>query len=298
MKGGIAALVTAALAVREFGDGLRGAITLAFVSDEVNGGGLGTKYLVDTVPEVAGDVALIGEGGPWINFAHKGVVFAEFRAEGDAGHGAYGFNRSSATHRMIALLQELRSLEGLGVAGRPEVQALIDESREFTDKHYGAGAHEALHHVSVNVGRIDGGSKANVIAEACVAAVDFRVPSGMTTEELLSRIGVIVARHPGTSFRTMWASDPTASSPSHPWFQLLQGNSRQVLGEPLPFGCTHGFTDARFFRLNGIPAAAVGLVGENVGAPNEFIDVTRLLQNTQLFALTAYDYLQARSENG
>lgn len=298
MKAGIAGLISAALALRECGKNLGGAITLAFVSDEVNGGGVGTGYLVDHVPEVQGDVALVGEASLGINFGHKGVVFAEFRATGDGGHGAYGYRASSATHRMLEVLEEVRRLDGLDVTPPADVRERLEEVRAFTDAHLGAGATDALLRLSVNVGTIQGGRKVNVIADDCVAHVDFRLPPGMTVADLQARIGAIIRRHPGVAVRTLWANDPTVSSPDHPWFQTLQRASARVLGEPLRFRYSHGFSDARFFRLKGIPAAAIGVRGANVGAPDEYIELENLVSIAKLYAVSTHEYLAGRRSGG
>jgi succinyl-diaminopimelate desuccinylase len=291
MKGGIAGLISAALALREHADQLGGSVTLLLVSDEVNGGGVGTGWMLEHVAEARGDVALVGEGGPAITFGHKGPVFVEFRASGDGGHGAYGFGKASGTHRMLGLLHDLRQLDGLRVAPPAELRGYIEASRRGLDAQLGPGATDALMALSVNVGRVEGGHKVNVIAEACTAHVDFRVPPGMTVEELLARVQGIVERHPGVTWHRLWANGPTAASPEHPWLRLLQETSREVFGEALPFRVTHGFTDARFFHLQKIPAAAIGRRGANVGAPDEYIEVDSLLGTTALFAVAAFDYL-------
>jgi len=291
MKGGIAGLVFAALSVGEHGGSLVGAITLAFVSDEVNGGGLGTGFLIDHVPAVRGDAALIGEGGPGINIAHNGVAFIEFRTEGTGGHGATGYAHTSAIHRMMALLDEVRRLESTSVSVPPDIRARINEVRVLTDAVSGQGTADALMRLSVNVGTVHGGQKVNVIAEACTAEVDFRLPFSFTVQELLSRVQDIVDRHEGVTFRVLWANEPTASAPAHPWFRQLQQTSRDLFGEPLPFGYSVGFTDARFFRMKDIPAAALGMRGRGVGAPDEHIEIEQLCHMAELCAAATFEYL-------
>lgn len=291
MKGGIAALITAALVLRDHVDCLGGALTLALASDEVNGGAMGTGYLLDNVPEVRGDVALIGEGGPWINFAHKGVLFAEFQVNGRAGHGAYGFAATSAIHGMVELLEELRKLEEFPVAVPSDIRERLDDIRAITDAEYGPGATDALSRMSVNVGTIRGGVKVNVVADVCTAQVDFRLPHGMRVADLLAKIHEAVDAVPGATFRTLWTNEPTASRTDDPWFQVLQRDSREVFGRALPFVYTHGFTDARFFRLRDIPAAGIAPNGRNVGAPDECIEVESLRAVARFIALATFDHL-------
>lgn len=291
MKGGISALIVAALAVRDAAPKSRGSITLTFVSDEVNGGGVGTGFVVDHVPEAKADVALVGEGGPWVNFAHKGPVFIRFETKGQMGHGAYGWALRSATHEMLALLGELRALESMTVATPPDIRALFEQSRAFADGEYGRGPTDALMRVSVNVGTMHGGRKVNVIADTCTADVDFRVPHGMIVDTLLDRVNEIVRRHPGATSRVLWGNGPTVSDTTHPWFQLLRRNSAEIFGRPHEFGCSHGYTDARFFRTKGVPAAAIAPEGRNVGGLDEWVGIASLLKTAQLHAVSAHDFL-------
>jgi acetylornithine deacetylase/succinyl-diaminopimelate desuccinylase-like protein len=91
-------------------------------------------------------------------------------------------------------------------------------------------------------------------------------------------------------FQPLWANEPAYSSPDHPWLQVLQRDSQEILGEELRFRFSHGFTDARFFHLRGIPAAAIGRRGFG-GAPDEYIEVEDLCKSAELFAVATYDYL-------
>lgn len=291
MKGGIAALVSAALALRDRAADLPGTVVLALVSDEVNGGGAGTGYLIDTVPDVRGHVALVGEGSSGINFVHKGPVFLEFTVRGDSGHGAYTYASQSAIHRMIDFLADLRQLDGLRCSVPPDVLARIEASRGFTDEAHGVGATDALLRLTVNVGVVKGGRKVNVIADDCAAQVDLRLPPGMTLRDLYNRLEALMSRHPGLTVRTLWANESVPSSPEHPWFQVLQRATAEVLGTTLPFRCSHGFTDARFFRDKGIPAAAIGIRGANTGGPDEYIEIDSLFKTMELFSVASWDYL-------
>ena len=172
-----------------------------------------------------------------------------------------------------------------------KVRGEIEANRAFIDERNGTGATDALFRLTVNVGRMQGGAKVNTIAEQAAAEVDLRLPPGTTVEGVLAGTDALLERHPGISRRVIWGNDPTYSPIEHPWMQTLRRNSARVLGQPLPFGFTNGFTDCRFFQMRGIPAAAVGLRGANVGAPNEYIEIESLVRTAKLFAFSAYEYL-------
>ncbi len=294
MKGGIAALVSAALLLQDRDD-LAGEIVLALVSDEVNGGGRGTGYLLEHRPEMLADAALVGEGGPWINVAHKGAMFIKATAEGISGHGALGFATPSATHRLMDFLMDLRRLEQVRVPTPPALAEVVALGRATLDADYGSGATEALGRLTVNVGTIGGGTKVNMVAERAAAHVDLRIPLGMALVEARGFVEEVVARHEGLTIRELWANEPTTSNTDHPWLRLLRDTSASVYGSPRPFIATPGFTDARFFRLKGIPVAGSAPVGAGVGAPDEYVDISSLVQLAAFFERATAAFLAGQT---
>lgn len=292
MKGGIAALTAAAVALGRHRSSLVGSVTLIFASDEVNGGLLGTQFVLETLPELVGSVALVGEGGNWINVAHKGVLFVELTARGTGGHGALSFARSSAIDLLLSALADVRRLEAGEVEAPQPIRRVIAAARAQVDEAHGPGTSAALSRIGVNIGSIAGGGRINVVAESARAEVDIRVPFGLGTSDVRQQLESLLAVHPGVSWRVLWAMEPNASDPGHPWPQLLRETSALVYGRSLDFVASHGFTDARCFRQLGIPVAGSSPRGAHVGEPDEYVEVGSLRQLAQFFALATASFLR------
>ncbi|MET4754485.1 M20/M25/M40 family metallo-hydrolase [Bradyrhizobium sp. RT11b] len=290
MKGGIAAAAQAALGVARAGHSNRGRITLMFVSDEVNGGELGTKYVLERLPDLRPDAVLVAESNSGIAIGHKGALFVRVRTVGEGGHGAYSFSRRSANGQMADLLQELRRLELIETPESSDLRSLLAKNRGYIDARNGNGTADNVCRCSMNVGVLRGGSKVNVIAEECSAEVDIRIPPEVPSSRVLDALEKVCARHEGASFEVLWLNEATLSPIEHPWIRCLQAHSRLSHGAELPLGYTNGFTDARFFQLSGIPAAAVGIDGAGIGAPDEYLEIESLIAAMKLFASSSAQF--------
>jgi succinyl-diaminopimelate desuccinylase len=293
MKGGIAAVLGATSRLVGAPPD-RGTLHVVLVADEINGGALGTGLVLEQRPKLAGDVALVAESSSGVNIGNKGVILGRLTTDGTADHGAYGFRSPSANHRLLEALGELAArIDGREVAPPPDLAPIIWRARRHTDRRHGTGATDALTRVTLNVGRIDGGTKANVIAERAEAELDVRVPAGLAADDLEEEIGAVAGGVPGTAWRTTSKNDATWSVPTDPWFALVRDRLSATLGVPQPFRFSHGFTDARFFRERGVPTVAIGVEGGGMGAPDEWLTVSSLLALTRTIEEATRDRLEA-----
>ena len=90
MKGGIAASVLATSVLARHRESWDGEIAITLAGDEETMGALGTRWLLDNVPEARGDAMICGDvGSPLVvRFGEKGLVWVEIEAEGSPAHGA------------------------------------------------------------------------------------------------------------------------------------------------------------------------------------------------------------------
>ena len=54
-----------------------------------------------------------------------------------------------------------------------------------------------------------------------------------------------------------------------------------------------GFSDARFYRLRGVPSVVYGVASNNMGGADEFASIDDLRAVFAVHTLTAFDYLSA-----
>ena len=116
MKGGLAAMLYAAVALQRVGAPLDGRVGLVFVPDEEIGGDLGAKwmranhyaeldpeYVIDEGGFGSRDMLTPGKLVFGISVAEKRIMWLRLRAEGVAGHGSQPHDKNPNEHLMAAL---------------------------------------------------------------------------------------------------------------------------------------------------------------------------------------------------
>jgi succinyl-diaminopimelate desuccinylase len=293
MKVGTLSSVLTFVYLSEIRDRLKGRLTLTCVSDEETFGPYGARYLLQNRPDVLGDCLLNGEPSTpnTVRFGEKGLIWLEMKVETKGGHGGYPQVSPNAIKRTGAIIEELESLSGIEGDMPGEVLEKIEAARADLDAMLGTGATDNLERVSVNIGMIEGGHKMNMIAAHCITQVDIRCPVGVPTDVALRRFEEILRRYEGTSYTVVNQTEPTWVDPSHPMMGIIQRNAEDARGiRPIPT-ISLGGTDARLWRLRGIPAFVYGPTPYNMGAPDEYALVDDLLGTAQTHVLSAYDYL-------
>jgi succinyl-diaminopimelate desuccinylase len=301
MKGGIAVALFLTSLIKELKVGLRGSLTLAFVSDEETGGKWGTEWLLKNVKAVRGDACLIGEssGTGLIGVGEKGVLWLRLKAAGVSGHAAYA-QGESAISKVIAAHARIAGLHGKRGKPPAEIGRMIRRQRRVVEGLWGRGTGRLAGVVTVNVGTLRGGGQVNLIPERCEAEIDFRVPPGMTAsgieKEVRRRVGQL--RLKGLEIEVTNRCDPYVTSPRQKLIDLLVANSSDVFGAAALPVVRLGMTDGRLFRKEGIPTAIYGPQVHNMGAPNEHIRADELAQAASVHAGVILDYLGGDSRDG
>jgi succinyl-diaminopimelate desuccinylase len=268
MKGGVAALLLAFTTLHALRAQLRGKLTLTLVSDEETFGPWGARYLLERDPSLLGEALLSAEqsGPSTVYYAEKGLAWLELIVETPGGHGG-------SANRLPNAIREAARI----IADLDELRAAADADDSVA--------------VVVNIGAIQGGDKVNMIANHCRVEVDLRCPLGLELDDLLARFGAIVARRPSARWSVMNSSPPNACDPGARIFKLLQDNAEALTGvRPTP-AISLGGTDARLWRMRGVPALCYGPTAHNIGAPDEYVDVDELAQVVKTHMLTAWDFL-------
>src|SRR3954454_14268006 len=153
----------------------RAPLALVFTYDE-EVGTLGAKRLTESFPEAERlpRSAIIGEPTSLrVARTHKGHTKLRITLHGASAHSGYphlGTNAIEPAGRVIVALTRLRQeLE----SERPENRDLFPE----------------VPFVPLNVGTVDGGSAINVVPDRCVVEVGVRALPGISSAELIERLG-------------------------------------------------------------------------------------------------------------
>lgn len=279
MKAGLAAMIMAIEAMVRNRAPLKGDLVLTAVADEVGGGYQGTGYLVKH-GEIQADMAVVGEPtGREIRVAHRGVNWMEIRALGKSAHGGrphLGVNAISKMARVIQMLEE-------------ELAPVISRKK-----------HWMLPSPTLNIGRIEGGSKVNMVAGECRIEVDRRTIPGESPEEVMAEFKAILEKARKKldiplEIRRFMLVEPTEISPQAQIVQECKKAYQQILGEEPGIGCTAGFEDAHFLINDAkIPTAMFGPYWSSLdptkpffttsGTPEEHVDIESVVNATRIYS--------------
>ncbi len=186
-------------------------------------GPLGTKWLLDNVPGLArADGVVIGDAGSprVLRFGEKGFLWIEVEATGRAAHGAHVHLGENAIDRLRAALDAVSRLTDLPVAAPPAVIAAIADAKPVSEPLAGAGEAEVLGRVTVNIGRVEGGTAPNLVPAVARAACDIRLPVGVACDAAEAALHAGLDWLPGISWRVLRRFEPNHTDPDAPIVRL------------------------------------------------------------------------------
>ena len=260
MKGGLAQMVTALRSLRELD--LRPALTpLIFVNDDEEIGSRTSTHHIRALSRVS-DRALIlepalGHQGR-LKTTRKGIGRYTVNVHGKPAHAGLDPEKgSSAILELSVVIQKLFALND-PAAG-----------------------------VSVNVGTIDGGIHANVIAPYSEAVVDVRVPDTASGERIDQAIRAIEPSMEGTRIVIEGGIGRPSMEPT-PRNQALWTLARSLgegLGLELEESAAGGASDGNTTSQYTATLDGLGSVGDGAHAVHEFLYVDKALERTALLAM-------------
>lgn len=270
MKGPIASLVEALLAVKAAGAPFRGEVALTLVVGEEDGQH-GIRHLIEAAG-LRGDWGIVAEPTelkPVI--CHKGLVTATVTTLGRSCHASRpheGVNAIDQMSRVLIALQELRAR----LAGR---------------------AHPILGPPTLSAGTMRAGELTNMVPDRCVLTVDRRVLPGEEMDqvvgELAEMLGAIAASDPTFQF-TLEAHDrelPMEISAESPVVTAVRRATEQVLGaDPGVHGWSATCDANVMVNAGGIPTVIYGPGSiSQAHQPDEFVELDQLFKAARVYAL-------------
>jgi succinyl-diaminopimelate desuccinylase len=293
MKAGIAAALTALRILAGLRERWRGELVMTLAGDEENMGSLGSRWLLEHVPEAKGDAMLCGDvGSPMVlRFGEKGLCWVEIEAEGHPAHGAHVHKGANAIDRLRQALDGLKRLESLPVAAPAEVTSAIMAAKLISEELSGNGEAETLQRVTVNIGTIEGGISPNLVPALARAAADIRLPVGVSLEAVEAALHRELDTCEGVTWRIIRAYPPSFTPPNHEIVSRTLAAATKVLGKTPVANMRVGASDARLYRMFGVPSVVFGCTPFNMGAPDEYVLVDELMAVAKVHTLTAFDFL-------
>ncbi len=291
MKGGLAALVMAAVAVKRSGARLKGDLVVAGVVGELQGG-IGTCYLLEHGP--VPDVVIVPEPtNLQVRTLHAGVLEVLVTVFGRAVWVGQ-LQRPPSVNAIEKALRAMRALEDMSLTHEPHPE-LPGLPR-------------------INVGAIRGGLtrehqmwRPAYVPDCATLAADIRLHPGMTVEGVVADLRRVLDglaahdpefRHelelPPATYREPWRAmahymPPLEIPREHPLVQLVAQTHERVTGETPPIGRhvpgSHAGADSGHFWAHGIPALNYGPT-QHSRFKNE-VALSKLDQGTRVLAEVA-----------
>jgi glutamate carboxypeptidase len=133
--------------------------------------------------------------------------------------------------------------------------------------------------ISVNVGTVSGGTRANVIAEHATASIDVRVPTMADARRIEAAIRALRPRHAGTRLEVEGGFDRPPLERTE-GVAMVYEHARQAaaaLGRTLGEGGTGGGSDGNFTAALGVPTLdGLGPEGDGAHALHEHVIIKDL----------------------
>ena len=256
MKGGCAAIIAACAAAVDRGNDLE-RIGVAFVADEETGGG-GIQHLIQNALISPCDCLIAEptpEGSPCLG--QKGLVRARFLFSGEPGHASlYPARGVSAIMEAVDLIERVQKLHDHEFDPGPRLEPVIADSERVLEEVLAVpGSGPILRRLSYNPGRIEGGEKANIVAERCELELDLRLPWGCDPRRLMADLQT---HAPRATVECMSSSGPSFTDPKERIVEKICAAIESVRGRPAVPIVQWAASDARALRLVGFPTVEYG----------------------------------------
>jgi len=260
MKGGLAAMVEAALAVAKSPRRSAG-ITLVITAGEETG--CQGAYHVAQMGYALGRVGALLVGEPTANYplvGHKGALWLEARTTGVTAHGSMPEQGVNAIYKAAQALVKLQSYQ------------------------FGVAPHPLLGSPTLNVGTISGGSNINIVPDQAAVGIDIRTIPGQKNKFIYENLQSYLGEEVGIKQLVDAAS--VLTDPGHEWVQEVFDIMKTFLKErPEPKGATY-FTDASALKpAFGDPPTIVLGPGEPTMAHkiDEFCCISKIKKATEAY---------------
>ena len=258
MKGGVAAMIAAAMAIAERGSLASGRIVVACVVDEEHSS-IGADALVKSW---RADAAIVTEPTDLeIAVGHKGFAWVDITVEGKAAHGSRPADGQDAILRLGRVLSKLESL---------------DRSLQAQPPHPLVGTGSL--HASI----VEGGHELSSYPDRAVLQMERRLLPGEAESAALDEVQAILHElsHVDPTFRssarTMFSRPAYEILPDHELPHLLAQALSSLGGTPRRTGASF-WTDAAVLGHAGIPSILFGPGGAGLHSIEEYVNTADVL---------------------
>jgi succinyl-diaminopimelate desuccinylase len=298
MKGGLAAAVFAAEAIRRAGIELAGSIEISGTVDEESGGWAGVAYLAESGRLTSRNVDYVIIPEPLhvdrICVGHRGVYWFEVTTHGRIAHGSMPFLGVSAISHMGEVVREVVGTLAPALHSRRTSMPVVPDGAR---------------HATINVNSIMGGQAGHAVqtpcvADHCTAVFDRRfLPEESfdhVREDVAALLEQLARRVDGFRYdlRDLMVVHPVRTPDASPLVAALSRSVGEVVGRDATLVASPGTYDHKHVtRIGGIEhcvAYGPGIL-ELSHQPDEWCAIDDIVQATQVMALALLDLLGSPS---
>ena len=285
MKAGIAALAMAYVWLAQNTEKWPGRISFTAVADETVFGPDGADWLLDQQPNLKGDAVICGEGpgDMGLAVAEKGLLWIELSAKAASAQGMLSEPSSSAVTKLVQAVSKIDQWNN--------TQIKLPEDLDLLKIH----ADIQGFRLSVNTGTISGGHFVSQSATNAVAEIDFRLPPGLTIQELKGWLRDLCKEVSGLSYRPIKGWEANWSSPENPLCAVAFSAISRISGKNPKLVVRLPASDASRWRARGVPAICYGPQPLLASGVDDFASFKDIETCAQVYALTAIDYLNLKT---
>lgn len=286
MKGGIASMIHAAIALQENDITLKGDVQLETTIEEEDGGIGGVLYMRKVRPKT--DAALVPEPtNLTVSLASAGIMYFRVTVPGVPAHASTAHFGVNAIQKMMLVIDEIESLH-------KDRQSRISYPTAESDPRMKGRA------TTINIGVIKAGDWPSTVPGFCDIECRIGFPPGETREQVMAQVEDAVNK---AADRDEWLSKnrpeitwfgwkarPHELEESNPFVQQVRESVNHVTGsDPVFTGGAAGL-DTRFFVHHGIPAVTCGPMAERIHSFDEIVNIDTMVKTAQVIAKTMIDW--------
>jgi len=274
MKGAVGAMIYTLFLLKKTGLSLKGDLYLTGVVGEETGG-TGTRYLVKH--GFKPDFAVVGEPTDLeLVTSHKGVCHISVTVKGRSCHGSVPDQGSNAIGAVSDFIQSMK-------------EKLVPKLEKRTQKHVGSA--------TLNIGKIIGGTKVNMVADRCTLELDRRWVRGeslkLIASEIEDLINEVCKKDPGlqAEVKVLYPDDayygPLSVPEDHEIIRLVK-DSLEGIGKNPEVAGMQGWTDAATLFHSGIPSVVFGPGSiRQAHTDDEWVEIGQLIEAVKCYTAIA-----------
>lgn len=265
MKGGLAAVLCAALALSK--QGVKGRLILALVCDEEYTS-IGAD---DFVKRHRADACILTEPSSLkLVVTHKGFLCGKIVVSGKSAHGSRWDLGESAISKSGSILVALDQLDKNVLRNRKD---------------------ELVGPASMHVSLINGGSGVSTYASTCTMHLERRTLPSENLADVQKEIEQVVFQAcPGAVIDWYLYRAGQYCNPNEKIVGCVKEGFRQVLGKEAEIEGWGVWTDAAIFQQAGIPTVNIGPTGFGLHEPVEWVNIDSVVQTAEILFNAANDF--------